>query len=60
MTFTLSVNNFSGGTQRVTVNGHRSTSITWPTSHGYYDVVLTADTGTGWTQRYAGRIATTG
>lgn len=58
VTFTLTANDFAGGTQQVTVNGRRSSTVSWPTSRGYYDVVLTADTGTGWTQRYAGRIAT--
>jgi len=31
----------------------------WPTRNGYYDVVMTVDTDSTWTQRYAGRIATT-
>jgi hypothetical protein len=26
-------------------------------AHGYYDVTVTADTGDGFTRRYAGRIA---
>jgi phospholipase C len=30
----------------------------WPTQQGYYDVVISVDTDTTWTQRYAGRIAT--
>lgn len=46
------------GTRKITVPGGHSTVVNWPTERGYYDVVLTADTGTGWTQRYAGRVAT--
>jgi phospholipase C len=32
--------------------------LTWPTdADGYYDVTITADSGDGFTRRYAGRIA---
>jgi len=31
--------------------------VNWDTQNGYYDVILTADAGNGWTQRYAGRVA---
>jgi hypothetical protein len=31
--------------------------VTWDIQDGYYDVILTP--GTGWTQRYAGRVAKT-
>ncbi|WLQ43266.1 alkaline phosphatase family protein [Streptomyces laculatispora] len=56
--YTLTANDYLGGTQRYTVAGGASTVVDWPTEQGYYDVVLTASTGTGWTQRYAGRVST--
>jgi phospholipase C len=58
--YVLTAHDFRGGTRVVHVAGGRSRTITWPTQRGYYDVVLTADTGTGWRQRYAGRVATDG
>jgi phospholipase C len=57
--YTLTANDYLGGTQSVTVGGGKKKVVTWPTENGYYDVVITADTSTTWTQRYAGRIATT-
>ncbi|WP_328900047.1 DUF756 domain-containing protein [Streptomyces sp. NBC_00441] len=56
--YTLKAHDYAGGTRKVTVPGGHSAVVDWPTEHGYYDVILTADTGTGWTQRYAGRLAT--
>lgn len=56
--YTLKAHDYAGGTRKVTVPGGHSAVVDWPTEHGYYDVILTADTGTGWTQRYAGRVAT--
>ena len=33
-------------------------AVSWPVApDGYYDVTVTADTGDGFTRRYAGRIA---
>lgn len=33
-------------------------AVAWPTNqYGYYDVIITADTSGGFTQRYAGRIS---
>ncbi|MFJ7945100.1 alkaline phosphatase family protein [Streptomyces sp. NPDC096354] len=55
---TLTAKDYLGGTQTYSVAGGKSTAVNWPTQLGYYDVVVTADTGTGWTQRYAGRVAT--
>ncbi|MFC4243578.1 alkaline phosphatase family protein [Gryllotalpicola reticulitermitis] len=57
--YTLAANDFTGGTKVYELRGGQRTSVEWPTEDGYYDVVITADTGTGWKQRYAGRIATT-
>lgn len=56
--YTLTANDYAGGTRHRTVPGGRSAVVHWPTEHGYYDVVITDDAGTGWTQRYAGRVAT--
>jgi phospholipase C len=56
--YTLTANDYLGGTQSVTVGGGQTKVVMWPAQDGYYDVVLTASTGTAWTQRYAGRIAT--
>lgn len=55
--YTLTAHDYLGGTRSVTVRGGRTTDVRWPTQQGYYDVVLTVDTDTSWTQRYAGRIA---
>ena len=57
--YTLTANDFAGGTQDFWVAAGQSTPVSWPTTDGYYDVVMTADTGTGWNHRYAGRIAQT-
>ncbi|AUG81190.1 hypothetical protein CFP65_6540 [Kitasatospora sp. MMS16-BH015] len=56
--YTLTANDFLGGTQDFWVAPGATTQVSWPTSDGYYDLVLTADTGNGWRHRYAGRIAT--
>jgi len=56
--YQLVANDFVGGTKVVHVKGGDSTDVDWPTQDGYYDVIITADTGNGWTQRYAGRVAT--
>jgi len=55
--FTLTPNEFAGLPQTVRVNGNPKT-VNWPTdADGYYDVTITADSGDGFTRRYAGRIA---
>jgi phospholipase C len=56
--YQLTANDFLGGVQVFHVEGGKSDVVEWPTERGDYDVIITADTGTGWTQRYAGRIAT--
>jgi phospholipase C len=56
--YQLVANDYVGGTQVVHVKGGESAEVDWPTQDGYYDVIVTADTGNGWTQRYAGRVAT--
>ncbi|MFC4245206.1 alkaline phosphatase family protein [Gryllotalpicola reticulitermitis] len=55
--FELKANDFLGRDTVIEVDGGKKKTFTWPTEAGYYDVIITADTGTGWTQRYAGRVA---
>ena len=56
--YTLTVNDYAGTTQTVTVGAGGSTPVSWPVdSNGYYDVIITANTSDGFTRRYAGRIA---
>ncbi|WP_314149122.1 alkaline phosphatase family protein [uncultured Leifsonia sp.] len=55
--YILNANDHSGGTRSVWVQPGAKQSVNWPTDDGYYDVVITANTGTGWRHRYAGRIA---
>jgi phospholipase C len=57
VTFTLTPNDYAGHRQTVTVTG-RAKTVCWPAdADGYYDVTVTANTGDGFTRRYAGRIA---
>ncbi|MFE2443185.1 alkaline phosphatase family protein [Streptomyces melanosporofaciens] len=56
--YTLTANDYLGGTQNVTVAHGETKVVMWPTQEGYYDVVVTADADAAWTQRYAGRVAT--
>jgi phospholipase C len=58
--YTLTANDYLGSTQSVTVDGGKTNVVKWPTQQGYYDIVITVGTDSTWTQRYAGRIATTG
>lgn len=55
--YVLAANDYAGGTSSVWIEPGASQTVDWPTSEGYYDVVITADTGTGWEHRYAGRVA---
>ena len=56
--FTLTPNDFAGHAQTVRADGGRPKTVNWPTdADGYYDVTVTANTGDGFTRRYAGRIA---
>jgi phospholipase C len=55
--YTLVANDYVGGTQKIRVSPGAAKTVKWPTSEGYYDVIITADTGTGWQHRYAGRVA---
>jgi len=55
--YTLTANDYEGGTQTVTVKSGAKT-VNWPVNEfGYYDVVITANTTDGFRRRYAGRIA---
>ncbi|MFG2833041.1 alkaline phosphatase family protein [Streptomyces sp. NPDC048434] len=58
--YTLTAHDYLGRTRKVAVSHGETKAVMWPTQEGYYDVVVTVDTDTTWTQRYAGRIATTG
>jgi phospholipase C len=56
--FTLTPNEFAGQSQTVPVAAGQSQTVNWPTdADGYHDVTITADSGDGFTRRYAGRIA---
>jgi phospholipase C len=58
VTFTLTPNDYAGSQRTVTVTTGHPQTIDWPTdADGYYDVTVTADTGDGFTRRYAGRIS---
>ena len=56
--FTLTPNDYAGHPRSVSVTTGHPQTVDWPTdSDGYYDVTIAADTGDGFTRRYAGRIA---
>jgi phospholipase C len=56
--FTLTPNDYAGHAQAIRVDAGRPKTVSWPTdADGYYDVTITADTGDGFTRRYAGRVA---
>ncbi|HEY2506920.1 MAG TPA: alkaline phosphatase family protein, partial [Streptosporangiaceae bacterium] len=57
VTYTLTANDFAGQTKTVRV-GRQPVQVDWPgDADGYYDLIVTANTGDGFTRRYAGRIA---
>ena len=55
--YNLVPNDHAGETKRIWVKPGATETVSWPTAEGYYDVVVTADTNTGWQHRYAGRVA---
>jgi phospholipase C len=56
--YTVSPNDYKGSTKKVAVAGGSAKTVSWPANQdGYYDVVITANTGDGFRRRYAGRIA---
>jgi phospholipase C len=55
--YALTPNDHAGTAQRIWVKPGATETVTWPTSEGYYDIVVTADTNSGWRHRYAGRVA---
>jgi phospholipase C len=58
ITYTLTANDYEGGTRKVTVAGGSARTVRWPVNRdGYYDVVITANTSDGFRRRYAGRLA---
>jgi phospholipase C len=55
--YTLTVNDYAGTTQTVSVGSNGTSTVSWPVdADGYYDVIITANTTGGFTRRYAGRI----
>lgn len=58
VTFTLTSNDFITRSKTVTVRGGTTSNVSWPVDEwGYYDVIVTANTGTGFRYRFAGRVA---
>jgi phospholipase C len=56
--YTLTPNEYEGREQTVTVRSGGARAVAWPAdADGYYDVIVTANTGDGFKRRYAGRIA---
>ena len=56
--YTLVPNDYQGQKQTVTVKGGASKTVNWPVNaDGYYDVVITANSGDGFRRRFAGRLA---
>jgi phospholipase C len=56
--YTLTPNDYEARTQTVAVTLGSPKTISWPTDqYGYYDVVITTNTGDSFRRRYAGRIA---
>ena len=54
--FTMSRNQFAGSSKTTYVDQGKSTKVTWPLQDGWYDVTVTANVGTGFSYRFAGRI----
>ncbi len=47
---------FAGSATTRYVKGGKSVSVHWPTQNGWYDVVVTANTGDGFSYRFAGHV----
>jgi phospholipase C len=55
--YTLTKNDYEGSNREVKVKGGSAKTVRWPAGQdGYYDVVITANTGDGFRRRYAGRV----
>jgi phospholipase C len=54
--FTLTSNDFGAPSSTRYVKRNHPVSIAWPLHDGWYDVTVTANTGTGFSYRFAGRI----
>ena len=57
LNFELAAHDFLDRDQVITVGAGATKVVTWPTTSGYYDIVITAKGVDGWKQRYAGRVA---
>jgi hypothetical protein len=56
--YSLTPNDYEARSQTVTVPGGSTRTVSWPANaDGYYDVVITANSGDGFRRRYAGRIS---
>ncbi|HEY3906400.1 MAG TPA: phospholipase C, phosphocholine-specific [Streptosporangiaceae bacterium] len=57
VTYSLTPGDYSGQPQAIGVARGGKQAVDWPTNaDGYYDVIITADSGDGFLRRYAGRI----
>ena len=54
--FTVTANDFAGGSKQFRVGAGAHRQVDWPLADGYYDVIVTANTGTGFSYRFAGKI----
>jgi phospholipase C len=54
--YTLTANDFSTATEQVSVGAGKTRTVDWPTVDGYYDVIVTTDSGAGFSYRFAGHI----
>ncbi len=52
--YTLASNDFSTCKEDVSVGGNSNKTVDWTLVGGYYDVVVTANTGDGFRYRFAG------
>jgi phospholipase C len=58
--FSLTPNDYAGTPQTVVVGGGGTATVDWPTDQdGYYDVIITDTSDSGFRHRYAGRINAT-
>ena len=54
--FTLTAVDFGTQVRTVYAGYNQTHDVIWPTVNGFYDVAITANTGTGFSYRFAGRI----
>jgi phospholipase C len=54
--FSLERNDFGGTAMTKYVKQGESLIVAWPLQNGWYDVTVTANTGTGFSYRFAGPV----